>query len=158
VNATTRSFGDEVDVGHFAVRSGQIETLELLIARGLDVDAALHPAAWDAREDILDLLLGHGASIDRAVQNGKPLLNELVRWGQFKQARLLLARGASPNIADERGWTALHQAASRGNRKMIEDLVAAGADVRRRDARSALPRDIVRGARRAELRSVLGEP
>ena len=155
VNATTRSFGSVVDVGYFAIRSRQVKLLELLIGRGLDVTAALVTAAWEGREDTIDLLLGHGASIDRAAQEGRPLLNELVRWGQFKQARLLLARGASPNVADDRGWTAVHQAASRGNRKMLEDLVAAGGDVRRRDAVGALPRALVRGAKQAELRRVL---
>ena len=80
----------------------------------------------------------------REFDQTRPVLNELVRWGQFKQARMLLARGASPNVADDRGWTAVHQAASRGNVKMMEDLLAAGGDGTRRDKSGTTPLDVAR--------------
>jgi ankyrin repeat protein len=156
VNAKTRSWGHDVAVSYFAIRSRQRELLELLLDRGLDATAALPAAAWDAREDLVDLLLAHGAAIDRAVENARPVLNELVRWGQFAQARLLLARGASPNAADDRGWTAVHQAASRGNLRMMKDLLAAGGDPTRRDQAGATPLDVARMRGRKELIALLG--
>jgi ankyrin repeat protein len=66
-------------------------------------------AAWENRADILDLLIAHGADVDKALDHTRPVLNELIRWGQFANARLCLARGASPNRPDDRGWTAMHQ-------------------------------------------------
>ena len=144
VNAKTRSWGQDVNVGYFVIRARQTEMLKLLLDRGLDATAAVAPAAWEGLEDVLDLLLRHGAKLDEAAEQGRPVLNDLVRWGQFKQARLLLARGASPNVADDRGWTAIHQAASRGNVKMMEDLLAAGGDRTRRDKTGATPFDIAK--------------
>jgi ankyrin repeat protein len=144
VNALARSWGHDVNVAYFVIRSGQVEMLKFLLSRGLDATAAVSTAAWDSREDILDLLVRHGARVDQALDQSRPVLNELVRWGQFKQARMLLSRGASPNLADDRGWTAIHQAASRGNVKILEDLIAAGGDVTKRDHAGRTPLDIAR--------------
>jgi ankyrin repeat protein len=145
VNVRTPSWGHDVNVSYFVIRSGQVEMLEYLLDRGLDATAAVKTAAWNGRADLLDLLIARGARLDHALEDTRPVLNELVRWGQFKQARLLLARGASPNIADDRGWTAIHQAASRGNVKMMEDLLAAGGDTTRRDTAGHTPLDIAKG-------------
>jgi hypothetical protein len=65
--------------------------LELLLAHGLDATAAIGTAAWKGRGDIVDLLVAHGARIDAALEKAKPVLNELVRWGQFAPAQDLLA-------------------------------------------------------------------
>jgi ankyrin repeat protein len=129
--------------------------LELLLAHGLDATAAIATAAWDGREEIVDLLLAHGARLDEALDGSRPILNELVRWGQFAPARLLLARGASPNLADERGWTAMHQAVSRGNVKILRDLVAAGGDPRRPDLDGRTPRGMAKAKQRLDLLALL---
>jgi len=73
------------------------------------------------------------------VRGRRPILNELVRWGQVTHALWLLARGASPNAADARGWTALHQAVSRGNERMLRALLEAGGDPRGKDAEGVTP-------------------
>ena len=100
------------------------------------------PAYQELTEEFAEAAMAHGANPDRAVADGRPLLNDLIRWGQFRQALWLLGRGASPNIADEKGWTAMHQAASRGNAKMMRALIDAGGDLSRRDAQGNLPRDV----------------
>jgi ankyrin repeat protein len=151
VNLYTRSYAHDVNVAYFVIRAGQIEMLRFLLSRGLDATAAVGTAAWDAREDILDVLVQHGAQVDQAFDRARPVLNELVRWGQLKQARMLLSRGANPNIPDDRGWTAIHQAASRGNVKILEDLIAAGGDLTRRDNSGHTPLDIARAKPIARL-------
>jgi ankyrin repeat protein len=151
LGARARSWGHDVDVAYFAVRAGQAAMLRLLLDRGLDPTAAVAPAAWDSRADLLDLALAHGARIDEAREHARPILNELVRWGQFAQARLLLDRGADPNVADDRGWTALHQAVSRGNAAMIEALVRAHADGARQDRSGQSPRDLAKSKGRTDL-------
>ena len=154
-NATVKSWAHDVAVSYFVIRSGQVEMLGLLLDRGMDPTAAVSTAAWEQREDILDRLIAHGATFDRAFDHKKPVLNELVRWGQFKQARLLLGKGASPNIQDERGWTAIHQAVSRGNLKMLEDLMEAHGNADARDHDGRTPRDMARAARRKDLMWVM---
>jgi ankyrin repeat protein len=73
-------------------------------------------------------------------------LNNVVRWGQFRQALWLLAHRASPNLPDARGWTALHQAASRGNERMMRALIDAGGDVARRNKEGLTPADVAKSA------------
>jgi hypothetical protein len=156
VHATVRSWGHDVDVAYFVIGSGQVAMLELLLGHGLDATAGVSSAAWNGREDVLDLLLAHGARLDAPLEHERTVLNELIRWGQFTQARMLLHRGASPNVPDDRGWTAMHQAVSRGNVKMLRDLVAAGGDAERRDREGMTPRELARERGRAPIASLLG--
>ncbi len=145
VNARAVSWGREVSVAHFAIRSGQVDLLRLLLDHRADPIEALPTAAWDGHWEIVDLLRARGASLDDARDGDRPLLNNLVRWGQFQQARQLLARGASPNVADANGWTAMHQAASRGNTGIWTSLVDAGGDVSRRDRAGRTPGEVASG-------------
>jgi ankyrin repeat protein len=97
---------------------------------------------WGGAYELAESALAHGAIADRATANGKPLLNDVIRWGQIPQTTWLLERGASPNIPDERGWTAVHQAASRGNLRMMRAVLDAGGDPQRRDKEGHTPRDV----------------
>ncbi len=116
-NARTRSWSHEVDVAYFACNSGQGDMLDLVLTGGADATAALPSAAWQKTMELAEICLTHGARIDAARAQDRPLLNELVRWGQVGPALWLLERGANPNLPDARGWTAVHQAASRGNER-----------------------------------------
>ena len=151
VNALTQSWGHKVSVSYFAIRSGQVDVLTLLLDNGLDATAAVATAAWEGRGDILDLLIARGADLTRASDGTRPVLNELVRWGQFSLARLYLSKGGPVNQADDRGWTSVHQAVSRGNVKMLEDLLAAGGDPHRADHDGRTPRGMAKKSGRAEL-------
>ncbi len=141
-NALTRSWSHDVDAAYLAIHARHVEMLDLLLQRGASADAALSPAAWAEDDAFLQTVLRHGANVDRPAADGRPVLNELVRWGQVRQALRLLAAGASPNVPDARGWTALHQAASRGNVRMFTALVAAGGDLTRRDRTGDTPHDV----------------
>jgi ankyrin repeat protein len=154
-NALTKSWSHEVDAAYFACGSRNPAMLELLLDRGADATAALPSAAWKDAEDLLDLCLEHGARIDGASHEGKPLLNQLVRWGQVKQALRLLERGASPNVPDERGWTALHQAASRGNERMLRACLERGGDRTARDKNGLAPVVVAMAKGHAKLAAIL---
>jgi len=148
----TKSWSHEIDAAYLAVSSGQTEILKLLLARGANATEALSAAAWKEAPEAAEIALRHGARVDEATSNGLPLLNDLVRWGQFKLAHRLLAQGADPNRADEKGWTSVHQAASRGNEGMFRALIDKGGDPRLRDKDGLTPLDVARGRGRINLR------
>lgn len=161
-NAKTRSWGHDVDAVYFAASAHHVEMFELLLDSGADATEALTPALWNGGalfEPLAAAAMARGANANAALGDKRPLLNDLIRWGQFKPALWLLAHGADPNrpqaldvtdaegrLTDSGGWTALHQAASRGNVKMVEALIKAGADVTRRDAAGRTPFDIAAAA------------
>lgn len=157
VQAQTKSWSHAVDAPYFAASSRQLETFRLLLQRGADATAALVPALWNATEEFAELTLAHGAQPDRAMHEGRPLLNQLIRWGQVRQALWLMQKGASPNLADERGWTALHQAVSRGNEKMLRAALAAGADRTKRSKDGQTPEDVALLAPKRKMLAILRE-
>ncbi len=144
LRARTKSWSHEVDAVYFAASAKNKPIFALLLERGADATEALVPALWNAREDFAELALGHAAVPDRAMSDGKPLLNDLIRWGQMRPMMWLLAHGASPNIADQNGWTAVHQAASRGNQRMWRAVLDAGGDLARRDNLGRTPLDVAK--------------
>jgi hypothetical protein len=127
VNETVRSWGHDVDAMYFAIGSGQTDVVTLLIDHGADPTRGLPAAVWRQDYETAELLLARGARIDRATDGDRPILNELIRWGQFKPAIWLLEKGASSHVKDKRGWTALDQARSRGNKRMIQVVTEAQA-------------------------------
>ena len=155
VRARTKSWSKEVDAVYFAASSRNKAIFGLLLDRGADATEALVPAVWNAQEDFAELALAHGADPDRAVASGQPLLNNLIRWGQLRQALWLLACKASPNISDKRGWTAVHQAASRGNQRMMHAVIDAGGDLKRRDKDGNTARDIAEVMGRGRLAAAM---
>ena len=98
---------------------------------------ALHWAAWQRHEGVIDALLGWGCTNDGEVGDSGDAANAQDRWGEtplmracfccdYGVARALLARGArlDPQAATT-GWTALHVAAGRCDARMLELLCAA---------------------------------
>jgi ankyrin repeat protein len=152
--ARLRSWGQDVDALYFATSSEQTDVLELMLERGADATSALVHAVWKDL-GIAEICLKHGAVIDRARDGEKPLLNQMIRWGQFEPAQWLLDHGASPNLRDEQGWTAVHQAASRGNEQMLKAVLAAGGDASRKGNAGETPAEIARARRRGKLAAML---
>ncbi len=153
--ALTRSYASDIDAAHLAVSSGNLPLYELLMDRGADATASLSPAVWRCNWPMAEAALSRGAKPERAESGHRPLLSDLVRWGQFEAALWLLPRQRDLNVADKRGWTALHQAASRGNLRMVQALIAAGADLSRRHAKGATPLDIARAGRKPKIVAAL---
>lgn len=150
VGALTRSWAQHVNAAYLAAGTKNKAMFDLLLDRGADATDAFSHAVWAGAYELAMSALEHGAAIDRATANGKPLLNDVIRWGQIPQMTWLLERNASPNVADERGWTAVHQAASRGNVRMLRAVLDAGGDPKRRDKEGRTPRDVTTSDKLAE--------
>jgi hypothetical protein len=154
-NATAKSWSDEVDVAYFAATRNDLETFDLLLDAGADATNALPSTLWGGHFALAESALAHGADIDRATSNGKPLLNDLIRWGQVEPALWTIAHGASTSVRDSDGWTALHQAVSRGNARVVQALLEAGADPDAADMQGRTPAGLSRAANRAKIRPLL---
>ncbi|HSO76671.1 MAG TPA: ankyrin repeat domain-containing protein, partial [Blastocatellia bacterium] len=155
LKARVRSWSHDVDTVYFAVSSSQLELFEFLLERGADATTALPATLWRDGFEFAELALRHGANIDRALDDGKPILNQMIRWGRIDQALWLLRRGASPNLADAKGWTAVHQAASRGNEKMMKAVLLFGGDSGLKDKEGNTPLDVARAKRHPKLVAIL---
>jgi ankyrin repeat protein len=150
-----------------AVNKGNIEAVELLIAKGVDVDAKddrfigqtpLHRAAWKSYKEIVELLIAAGADVNAKDIIGLTPLHAAARsgydeahltrearrilpTGRKEIAELLIAKGADMNAKLNNGWAPLHDAAMLGHKEVVELLIAKGADVNAKAVDGETPLD-----------------
>ncbi|MBD8879909.1 ankyrin repeat domain-containing protein [Rhodanobacter sp. 7MK24] len=153
-----------------AAAMGRPELAEVLIAAGADVNAvdshghsALHAAAQYGFEHndslrarrLLDVLLKHGATVDRADGEGKTALLLLLGASQRPGSECdathlgalvpaLLEAGANVAHADQRGVTALHACAMHTLLAPARVLLSRGADRAATDAFGRTAADVAR--------------
>src|SRR5688572_29486283 len=101
-----------------------------LRARAADGFTLLHLAAFFGRAEVLDLLLARGADVEAVSDNPMRVrpLHSAAAAGQTAIVEALLRAGADPDARQEGGWTALHQAALSGNEAMVRLLLEFDAD------------------------------
>src|SRR5262249_21369512 len=76
-NARTKSWSSEVTAAYFAASPKRRGMFELLLERGADPTDAVSHAVWGKHFELAEIALAHGAKLDAATANGKPLLNDL---------------------------------------------------------------------------------
>jgi ankyrin repeat protein len=130
----------------WAVRTGQLEAVRVLIQSGADVKAAargtaaLHFAARLHDVPLAKLLVDAGADVNGVSAypyEDTPLLlvdpkkqdTPEVAHAKAEFTRLLVAAGADVNTANHHGETALVQAVKAGNHEMVTALLEAHANV-----------------------------
>jgi ankyrin repeat protein len=102
----------------------------------------LHLAVFGGQEEAAQVLIDHGADVDR-LSNGPiaqvPPLGTAAFVRSLPLARLLLDAGADVDRRGGLGFTALHAAAGNGDLDLARELVARGADpqIRTEDGRTA---------------------
>ncbi|MBV8143695.1 MAG: ankyrin repeat domain-containing protein [Gammaproteobacteria bacterium] len=99
---------------HFAAQSGVRELVDLLLAKGAQVDARtrkgvtpLYEAAKCGRSTVVDGLLNAGADVNARTQARYTALMVAATSGQAETVAVLLAHGADVNAVDEIGQTPL---------------------------------------------------
>lgn len=133
---------------HWAVRVGDRETAERLVAAGADVNAAnrygvspLHLAVEAGDAPMTRWLLDAGADAAAPDRAGEPPLVLGAHVGGPAVAQALLEHGAAVDIRDGNfGQTPLMVAVREGHLELAKRLLAAGADVNAQTAAEGAPR------------------
>ena len=120
---------------HYAALKDREEIIELLIAKGANVNAkSVHgtplvghtPLDFAIKlklTEIVDLIRKHGGKSGAADS-----IHVATFLGNIEAVKQHLAAGVDVNAKDD-GWTPLHQAVRNGHKEIVELLIAEGADV-----------------------------
>ena len=128
-------FADHIGTGLMvAAWLGDLPMMELLVARGADVnkanalgETALMHAAWRGNYDAVKWLVARGARV-----NSEPMhwsaLHYAAFAGHWEIANYLLLNGADINARSTNGSSALMMAVYEGHEAIVRRLLARGAD------------------------------
>ncbi|XP_044726615.1 serine/threonine-protein phosphatase 6 regulatory ankyrin repeat subunit B-like [Chrysoperla carnea] len=125
---------------HKSARSKNVEICEMLLNKGVDVDAgerngltALHIVTQEGSNDIVKLLLERGAEVDSKTKYNITPLYFSAQRGQQEIIETLLKFGADINCRNMDGNRALHIASQFGHVKVVTTLLEYGCDINSRD-------------------------
>lgn len=126
---------------HYAAAGGDLNVrMRGVRSKGRDGWTPLHRAIERNAPHIVEVLVRHGADVDRKDALGFSPLLMATRYRRVECVVLLLAGGADTEQSSAGGETPLMYAARHGDNEVIRHLLAAGADVNARtnDGWSAL--------------------
>ncbi len=121
---------------HSAAFMGRVELVEMLLARGADVNAKardgatpLHLAAKKDKVAAAKLLFAKGGTINAKDAEGNSPAHLAVDASAIDMVKALTGMGAYLNVRNDSGWTPLHLAANRGKVEMVDLVLQLGADI-----------------------------
>ena len=133
---SSRHSEDQATPLHMAAAWGHKEVVDLLLARGAEVNAIdcrgltpLHWAVEKQHEDVVRLLVVGKANVNAKDCDGETPLYLAAKRGLVAVVELLLAKGADVNAQEKTGETPLHRVARRGSLDVAKLLLAAKANV-----------------------------
>lgn len=100
----------------------------------------LHNGAYEGNLQLVEILILRGLDVEAIDKSGQTAMNLSARQGHAEVVRALLCSGANPDHADSDGWTPLRSAAWGGHTEVVNVLVEKGAqvDLADSDQRTAL--------------------
>ncbi len=134
---------------HVAVRYDRIEVVQLLLAKGADVNARRQYTTFEyavARSGRpLDWEYAPIWGLNQVrVKDGETALHLAAQYGRYRIARLLIRAGARVGLRDPSGWTPLHWAAAGGYLNVVELLVMNGSPWLTKTYLGQTPADLAR--------------
>ncbi|BEU15928.1 hypothetical protein wHmcTK_11110 [Wolbachia pipientis] len=132
----------------FAVRSGNLAEVKILLKKGADVNAKdetyfmtpLHYATVYGHKEIVELLIEKGADVNAKDETDFTTLHYATVYGHKEIVELLIEKGADVNAKDETDFmTPLHYATVYGHKEIVELLIEKGADVNAKDETDFTP-------------------
>ena len=122
---------------------------ELYDTKGSDGMTPLHVAAAMGQKDTVQLLLAKGADVNAKSNDGETPLQVAAITNSKDVAELLLDKGADIDAKDAHGVTPLYYAVARGGRDMVELLLTKGADINVKTDHGKTPLSAAMATRRA---------
>ena len=136
----------EWSVFSYALYSGSIETIDLLISRGIDVNmkdsygtTPLQDAAKNGKKEVVEFLLSKGADINAESKESRSVLHYAVWGGSIEIMDLFISGGIDINIKDSHGVTPLHDAVKRKKEEIVNFLLSKDANVNIKDNQGNTP-------------------
>lgn len=132
---------------HTACEYGHKEILQMLIKKGIDVnaidkrgDTPLHCAARNGQVEIVALLLEKNANINARSKTGHSPISQAIRNGHLSIVKILSKNGAyTDNVLSSGRWTALHVASYYGQIDVLKYLIGHGMEVDAKEIHGATP-------------------
>ncbi|XP_074496701.1 ankyrin repeat and protein kinase domain-containing protein 1 [Sebastes fasciatus] len=116
---------------HFAVASGDAESVEHVLRLGAEVNCTtargytpLIIAVLQRLHDIISLLLEHGAATTQGDEDQWTALHFAAQNGDGRAVRLLLDKGAVADAREKFGWMPLHLACQNGHETVVRLLLS----------------------------------
>jgi len=132
---------------HVAVESGQLETVEYLLKRRVDIDAGdffrvspMHLAAIEDHYECARLLLANRAVASSPDVEGDTPLHWAATKGHSEVCKLLITYRAPVDPRNKHEWTPLHRAVYNNRKACVHELFKLGANLhaRNKDGNNAL--------------------
>ncbi|KAK2831302.1 hypothetical protein Q7C36_016388 [Tachysurus vachellii] len=129
-------FKDDNSLLHYAVASGNIEIVRLVLNNGASVNCKsangytpLLIAVLKKFHEICGLLVESGADVNLAEQDLWTALHFASQSGDDRAVRLLLDAKATADVKDKEGWTPIHLASQNGHENVVRHLLSRLTDV-----------------------------
>lgn len=124
-----------------AAGNGNLGAVDLYLQAGMDAGERIQPdwaspllmAADQGHNEIVELLLSHGAPADGANVQGNTALMFAADKGHTDVARTLLERGANLNAQNSNGASAIGLAVTKGHREIVQLLLDHKANLELRE-------------------------
>ena len=136
-----------------AAREGQEDVVYQLLSENANIEiahtrsqsTALHEAAFTGNENIVNMLIRRGSSLDRVDSNGMSALHKSVSSGSLGVTMVLLKNGATVDVKGPDNKTPLHLAAQASNEDLVALLIEQTADHNALDASHRTPLHLAAG-------------
>ena len=123
-----------------AAKAGNVKRLKSTLGIVRDINfvddtgaTALHEAASGGYDNIVQLLISKGASIEATDKYNNTPLHLAAWYGHTSTVELLLSKGTSIEAVDEYNNTPLHHASRNGHTSTVELLLSKGASIEARN-------------------------
>ncbi len=150
------SIHDAVEKGNIeAVKQHIAAGTDVNAMGGMSGGTPLTFAAIEGHKEIVELLIAKGADVEVADLLSATPLHRAASWGHKEIAELLITKGANVNAEDKWGNTPLHLAAYKGHKENVKLLIAKGADVNAKNEDGETPLDDAVRYKQTELADLL---